>query len=75
MKQLPSCGKRGRCHGEWGSFSCLCEKGFIGPQCDQGEHEELLLIDREVFQEKVQAVLDKPHKVFKPNGKLAAVER
>uniref|UniRef100_A0A3Q1BB62 Neural-cadherin-like n=1 Tax=Amphiprion ocellaris TaxID=80972 RepID=A0A3Q1BB62_AMPOC len=35
VEALPSCGKRGRCHGEWGSFSCLCERGFIGPQCDQ----------------------------------------
>ncbi|XP_014844381.1 PREDICTED: neural-cadherin-like [Poecilia mexicana] len=35
LEQLPSCGKRGSCHGEWGSFSCLCEKGFTGPHCDQ----------------------------------------
>ncbi|XP_043981143.1 neural-cadherin-like isoform X3 [Gambusia affinis] len=35
LEQLPSCGKRGRCHAEWGSFSCLCEKGFTGPHCDQ----------------------------------------
>ncbi|XP_024137074.1 neural-cadherin [Oryzias melastigma] len=37
--QLPPCGKRGRCHGEWGSFSCLCEKGFSGPRCDQAAPE------------------------------------
>ncbi|MEQ2264329.1 hypothetical protein XENORESO_000419 [Xenotaenia resolanae] len=35
LEQLPSCGKQGSCHGEWGSFSCLCEKGFTGPHCDQ----------------------------------------
>ncbi|XP_023271307.1 neural-cadherin-like [Seriola lalandi dorsalis] len=35
MEQLPSCGKRGHCHSEWGSYSCLCEPGFTGPQCDQ----------------------------------------
>ncbi|XP_031138985.1 neural-cadherin-like isoform X2 [Sander lucioperca] len=35
MEQLSSCGRRGRCHGEWGSFSCLCEPGYTGPQCDQ----------------------------------------
>ncbi|XP_076588443.1 putative neural-cadherin 2 [Chaetodon auriga] len=34
-EQLPSCGKRGRCHDEGGSFSCVCEPGFTGPQCDQ----------------------------------------
>ena len=43
MEQPPSCGKRGRCHGEWGSFSCLCEKGFTGPRCDQGKHVDLRL--------------------------------
>lgn len=37
-EQLPSCGKRGRCHSSRGSFSCLCEPGFTGPSCDQGEH-------------------------------------
>ncbi|XP_015226620.1 PREDICTED: neural-cadherin-like [Cyprinodon variegatus] len=35
LEQNPPCGKRGSCHGEWGSFSCLCEKGFTGPHCDQ----------------------------------------
>ncbi|XP_061577385.1 neural-cadherin-like isoform X1 [Cololabis saira] len=35
LEQPPFCGKRGRCQGEWGSFSCLCEKGFTGPQCEQ----------------------------------------
>ncbi|CAB1437444.1 unnamed protein product [Pleuronectes platessa] len=35
MEPPPSCGKRGRCHGEWGPFSCLCEPGFTGPLCDQ----------------------------------------
>uniref|UniRef100_A0A3Q3BK33 Neural-cadherin-like n=1 Tax=Kryptolebias marmoratus TaxID=37003 RepID=A0A3Q3BK33_KRYMA len=35
VEQLSSCGKRGSCHGERGSFSCLCEKGFTGPQCNQ----------------------------------------
>uniref|UniRef100_A0A667Y7I2 Uncharacterized protein n=1 Tax=Myripristis murdjan TaxID=586833 RepID=A0A667Y7I2_9TELE len=34
-EQLPSCGKRGHCRGEWGSFSCQCEPGYTGPQCDQ----------------------------------------
>ncbi|XP_068169742.1 neural-cadherin-like [Antennarius striatus] len=34
-EQFPSCGKKGRCHGEWSSFSCLCEPGFTGPRCDQ----------------------------------------
>ncbi|KAM6977861.1 LOW QUALITY PROTEIN: neural-cadherin [Aplochiton taeniatus] len=31
----PSCGQRGRCHGEWGSFSCQCLPGYAGHQCDQ----------------------------------------
>ncbi|XP_056138216.1 neural-cadherin-like [Lampris incognitus] len=35
MEQLPSCGKKGHCQGERGSFSCLCEPGYTGPQCDQ----------------------------------------
>ncbi|XP_058502129.1 neural-cadherin-like [Solea solea] len=35
MEQLPSCGKRGHCHSEWGSFDCFCGLGFTGPQCDQ----------------------------------------
>ncbi|XP_067358443.1 neural-cadherin-like isoform X3 [Channa argus] len=38
-EQLPSCGKRGRCDGKWGSFSCLCESGFTGPHCDQAAPE------------------------------------
>uniref|UniRef100_A0A8C2WX51 Neural-cadherin-like n=1 Tax=Cyclopterus lumpus TaxID=8103 RepID=A0A8C2WX51_CYCLU len=42
MEQLASCGKRGRCLGEWGSFSCLCEPGFSGPQCAHGKHMNLL---------------------------------
>lgn len=41
-EQLPSCGKRGRCHSSRGSFSCLCEPGFTGPTCDQGERLERL---------------------------------
>ncbi|XP_023671737.2 neural-cadherin isoform X2 [Paramormyrops kingsleyae] len=32
----PSCGPRGRCQGEWGSFSCQCVPGYSGHQC---EHE------------------------------------
>uniref|UniRef100_A0A3P8S899 Si:ch211-186j3.6 n=1 Tax=Amphiprion percula TaxID=161767 RepID=A0A3P8S899_AMPPE len=28
----PSCGHRGRCHGEWGSFSCQCVPGYTGHQ-------------------------------------------
>ncbi|KAJ4938170.1 hypothetical protein JOQ06_002796, partial [Pogonophryne albipinna] len=39
MEPLSSCGQRGHCHGEWGSFSCLCEPGFTGPQCDQAAPE------------------------------------
>uniref|UniRef100_I3JW58 Uncharacterized protein n=1 Tax=Oreochromis niloticus TaxID=8128 RepID=I3JW58_ORENI len=39
LEQLSSCSKRGRCHGDWGSLSCLCEKGFTGPQCDQVARE------------------------------------
>uniref|UniRef100_A0AAY4EQZ0 Uncharacterized protein n=1 Tax=Denticeps clupeoides TaxID=299321 RepID=A0AAY4EQZ0_9TELE len=31
----PSCGPRGRCHGEWGSFSCQCIPGYAGHQCEQ----------------------------------------
>ncbi|MBN3309830.1 CADN protein, partial [Amia calva] len=31
----PSCGPRGRCHGEWGSFSCQCLPGFTGHQCER----------------------------------------
>uniref|UniRef100_A0A8K9WMG8 Si:ch211-186j3.6 n=1 Tax=Oncorhynchus mykiss TaxID=8022 RepID=A0A8K9WMG8_ONCMY len=32
---IPSCGPRGRCHGEWGSFSCQCIPGYTGTQCEQ----------------------------------------
>ena len=32
----PSCGPHGRCHGEWGSFSCQCLSGYTGHQCEQG---------------------------------------
>ncbi|KAJ7985830.1 hypothetical protein DPEC_G00344550 [Dallia pectoralis] len=32
---FPSCGPRGRCHGEWGSFSCQCLPGYTGHQCEQ----------------------------------------
>ncbi|KAI1904104.1 hypothetical protein AGOR_G00002230 [Albula goreensis] len=31
----PSCGPRGWCHGEWGSFSCQCIPGYTGHQCEQ----------------------------------------
>uniref|UniRef100_A0A3Q2CVV9 Si:ch211-186j3.6 n=1 Tax=Cyprinodon variegatus TaxID=28743 RepID=A0A3Q2CVV9_CYPVA len=31
----PSCGHRGRCHGEWGSFSCQCVAGYTGHQCEE----------------------------------------
>uniref|UniRef100_A0A8C4YYS6 Si:ch211-186j3.6 n=1 Tax=Gadus morhua TaxID=8049 RepID=A0A8C4YYS6_GADMO len=31
----PSCGHRGRCHGEWGSVSCQCMAGFTGQQCEE----------------------------------------
>uniref|UniRef100_A0A3B4A9P1 Uncharacterized protein n=1 Tax=Periophthalmus magnuspinnatus TaxID=409849 RepID=A0A3B4A9P1_9GOBI len=31
----PSCGHRGRCHGEWGSFSCQCIPGYTGHQCEE----------------------------------------
>ncbi|MEQ2276884.1 hypothetical protein XENORESO_013864, partial [Xenotaenia resolanae] len=31
----PSCGNRGRCHGEWGSFSCQCVAGYTGHQCEE----------------------------------------
>uniref|UniRef100_A0A3Q2PUG4 Si:ch211-186j3.6 n=1 Tax=Fundulus heteroclitus TaxID=8078 RepID=A0A3Q2PUG4_FUNHE len=31
----PSCGHRGRCHGEWGSFSCQCVAGYAGHQCEK----------------------------------------
>lgn len=73
MEQLSSCGKRGRCHSEWGSFSCLCEPGFTGPQCDQGKHINVLLIEREVFREQnseisVELGNFKPYKVYNPNG-------
>uniref|UniRef100_A0AAZ1X942 Uncharacterized protein n=2 Tax=Oreochromis aureus TaxID=47969 RepID=A0AAZ1X942_OREAU len=48
LEQLSSCSKRGRCHGDWGSLSCLCEKGFTGPQCDQGTHAGQLSVDCDV---------------------------
>ncbi|XP_016373242.1 neural-cadherin-like, partial [Sinocyclocheilus rhinocerous] len=32
---FPSCGTRGRCHGEWGSFSCQCIPGYSGHQCEK----------------------------------------
>uniref|UniRef100_H3CSG8 Uncharacterized protein n=1 Tax=Tetraodon nigroviridis TaxID=99883 RepID=H3CSG8_TETNG len=31
----PPCGLRGHCHSHWGSYSCLCQPGFTGPQCDR----------------------------------------
>ncbi|KAJ3592812.1 hypothetical protein NHX12_005151, partial [Muraenolepis orangiensis] len=31
----PSCGHRGRCHGELGSVSCQCMAGFTGQQCEE----------------------------------------
>ncbi|XP_077376416.1 neural-cadherin isoform X1 [Festucalex cinctus] len=31
----PSCGRRGHCHGEWGSFSCQCVPGYSGQQCEE----------------------------------------
>ncbi|XP_037346182.2 neural-cadherin [Pungitius pungitius] len=31
----PSCGHRGRCHGEWGSFSCQCVPGYTGHHCEE----------------------------------------
>uniref|UniRef100_A0A8D3D467 Si:ch211-186j3.6 n=1 Tax=Scophthalmus maximus TaxID=52904 RepID=A0A8D3D467_SCOMX len=31
----PSCGHRGRCHGEWGAFSCQCVPGYTGHQCEE----------------------------------------
>ncbi|TNN58393.1 Neural-cadherin [Liparis tanakae] len=31
----PSCGHRGRCHGEWGSFSCQCVPGYAGHHCEE----------------------------------------
>lgn len=34
---FPSCGHRGRCHGEWGSFSCQCVPGYTGHQCEEGK--------------------------------------
>ncbi|KAK1161935.1 neural-cadherin-like [Acipenser oxyrinchus oxyrinchus] len=30
-----SCGQRGKCQGEWGSFSCQCLPGFSGHQCEK----------------------------------------
>lgn len=35
---FPSCGTRGRCHGEWGSFSCQCTPGYSGHQCEKGNY-------------------------------------
>nr|XP_043886785.1 putative neural-cadherin 2 [Solea senegalensis] len=32
---FPSCGRRGRCHGEWGSFSCQCVPGYTGHGCEE----------------------------------------
>ncbi|CAL9697367.1 unnamed protein product [Knipowitschia caucasica] len=32
---LPSCGSRGRCNGERSPFSCLCEAGLSGAQCEK----------------------------------------
>ncbi|MBN3287600.1 CADN protein, partial [Polyodon spathula] len=34
-----SCGQRGKCQGEWGSFSCQCLPGFSGHQCEKGTPE------------------------------------
>ncbi|XP_072554765.1 neural-cadherin-like isoform X1 [Paramormyrops kingsleyae] len=31
----PSCGPRGRCLGDWGSFNCQCAPGYYGHQCQQ----------------------------------------
>lgn len=40
---FPSCGRRGRCHGEWGSFSCQCVTGYTGQQCEKGKDFCLLV--------------------------------
>lgn len=39
----PSCGHRGRCHGEWGSFSCQCVPGYTGQQCEEGKATGLFI--------------------------------
>jgi len=38
---FPSCGTRGRCHGEWGSFSCQCTPGYSGHQCEKGNYSDI----------------------------------
>lgn len=40
---FPSCGHHGRCHGEWGSFSCQCVPGYTGHQCEEGKRVFLCL--------------------------------
>ncbi|KAL0968484.1 hypothetical protein UPYG_G00267460 [Umbra pygmaea] len=31
---VPSCGARGRCNGQWDSFSCQCRPGYSGIHCE-----------------------------------------
>ncbi|XP_060644294.2 neural-cadherin-like [Anolis sagrei] len=33
------CGPHGRCHGEWGSFTCHCLPGYYGSKCDKVAEE------------------------------------
>ncbi|CAF98271.1 unnamed protein product, partial [Tetraodon nigroviridis] len=39
----PPCGLRGHCHSHWGSYSCLCQPGFTGPQCDRVQQSSPVL--------------------------------
>lgn len=54
---FPSCGRRGRCHGEWGSFSCQCVTGYTGQQCDEGK-DFCLLIFFLLLRSDIQFLLD-----------------
>lgn len=33
---VPVCGARGRCNGQWDSFSCQCGPGYTGIHCEDG---------------------------------------
>lgn len=62
----PSCGHRGRCHGEWGSFSCQCVPGYTGHQCEEGElifiFIYLFIFCTCVFKDYIKVVLDSTSK-------------
>ena len=52
----PSCGHRGRCHGEWGSVSCQCMAGFTGQQCEEGKQAKSKYVGQRIIHYKTLAL-------------------